>query len=149
MNIHFTACTCWIPSPLDYVFDLYCCNLPQGCVQGVLDCYPQQIGQIAVCVLNLCNVEPRLFTPMNAMLRTANATAGGSISHSFVGDTQLCARWHGTTHACTLLNSCSAVLRVFRSGLKQPCSTVHKVLKSMLHRSMGRGYRHAALSAFV
>ena len=50
-----------------------------------------------------------------------------------------CSQWQATRHISTLLSSCSAVLRVLNSGLKQPCKTVHKVLKSMLRRLMRRG----------
>ena len=50
-----------------------------------------------------------------------------------------CSQWQAARHICTLLSSCSAVLRVIKSGLKQPCKTVHKVLKSILQRSPRRG----------
>jgi len=54
----------------------------------------------------------------------------------------------------TLPSSSSAALRMLKSGLKQPCRTLHKVLRSMSGQSWGAGglqnkmHRHKDVRCF-
>jgi len=54
----------------------------------------------------------------------------------------------------TLPSSSSAALRMLKSGLKQPCRTLHKVLRSISGQSWGAGglqdkmYRHKVVQCF-